>query len=106
MVFKNASSSDRKRRILCATIINKKDNLLTRTERKYTYIIKKLDRLDGGISSSTQIFIHNEENTFKPSRKYTYLIKGSLLVNTRVGAFLIKFSHSLQIEINPVRDAV
>lgn len=106
IVFKNASSCDRKRRIFCTSIINKKENILTRTERKYVYIIKKLNRLESTIVMPAQIYIRNEQNSFSSSRKYTYLIKGSLLAGNREEVFLVKFAHSLHIEINPVRDVV
>ncbi|MEW6008040.1 MAG: hypothetical protein AB1629_00155 [Candidatus Omnitrophota bacterium] len=101
IVFKNAYSCDRKRRIFCTSIINKKDNFIAKTERKYVYIIKKLNRLDSAIVMPSQIYIRNKQDSFLPWRKYTYLIKGSFLAGSRGVTFLIKFAHSLHIEISP-----
>jgi len=96
MLFRNLSSMDRKRRIFSSCVVNQGKDYTTTTERKYTYLIKKIGHhYDKTLEA--HIFIRKQRDTNKHMQIVNCLLKGSFYACGTDCLFLIRYAHSLEI---------
>jgi hypothetical protein len=97
ILFKKLASSDRKRRVFSSCVMSKSEKFTTRTERKYVYLIRKVDRCED--ISPNHVYIRNEKSAATAQQKFNCLIKGSFYAGLSDNLFLIRYAHSLRITL-------
>lgn len=95
ILFKNLSSTDKKRRVFSSSITNEGKDFISTTQRKYVYLIKPVE--DHKNDLQTQVFVRNEKNIAQHIQKFNCLIKGGFYASNSENLYLIRYAHSLQI---------
>jgi len=95
ILFKNLSSTDKRRRVFSSSITNESKDFISTTQRKYVYLIKPVE--DHRESLQTQVFVRNEKDSSRHIQKFNCLIKGGFYASNAENLFLIRYAHSLNI---------
>jgi len=96
LLFKNLTSSDKKRRIVACSEISDKQGIHSVVHRHFVYIVREVkDANTHRPESSLQII--RDRNTLEHREKFFCRLKGSILAVKNNKVFLIVFAHSLKI---------
>lgn len=98
LLFKNLTSSDRKRRIIASSEIVDKQGIRSIIRRHFVCIIKEIghESLERPLPC---LYVIKERNTREQKEKFFCRIKGSIYAISNGRIFLILFMHSLKINL-------
>jgi hypothetical protein len=98
MLFKNLTSNDRKRKIICSSEIMDKEGVRSIIRRHFICIVKEIN--DKELQRPLPyMYVLKEHNNKEQREKFFCRIKGSILAVTNGRLFIIYFMHSLKINL-------
>lgn len=101
LLFKNLTSTDRKRKILCSMEVIDKQGVRSIIRRHLVCIVKELK--DTAVKKPLPyLYILKEHNNIEQREKFFCRLKGSLYAISNGRLFLILFMHSLKITLIPI----
>jgi hypothetical protein len=105
MVFKNLTSSDKRKRIIVSSEAINKSGINTVIHRHFICLIKEVEQIQAQ-KPAPYLYVLKEKNKKEKFEKFYCRIKGSLYVNNSGKLLQLRFSHSLKINIKAVSHAV
>ena len=100
IVFKNLTSSQRKRKVLSTSEVMEHDGILTKIRRNFIYIVRDGEQAKKeALLPRMYVFKHKDSSEHK--EKFFCRIKGSLYTMNNNKLFFVIFSHSLSIGLEP-----
>ncbi|MDD2688530.1 MAG: hypothetical protein PHT41_00015 [Candidatus Omnitrophica bacterium] len=96
LLFKNLTSSDRKKRIISSSEIVDKQGTRSIVHRHFACIVKEIQG-EALEKPSPYLYVLKEHNTKKQKEKFFCRMKGSIYAVANGRLFLILFMHSLKI---------
>lgn len=98
LLFKNLTSSDRKRRIISSSEIVDRQGMRSVIHRHFACIVKEIQ--DSGLEKPMPyVYVLKEHNAKQQKEKFFCRIKGSIYAISNGRLFLILFMHSLKINL-------
>ena len=101
LIFKNLTSSDRRRRVIASTEITEKRGIHSVIRRHFVCIIKEVQKVQPERPAS-YLYILKYRNTKERKEKYLCRIKGSVCAESKGKLFLVLYMHSLNIDLSAV----
>jgi hypothetical protein len=98
LLFKNLTSSDKKRRIIVSSETVDKQGVRSIIQRHFVCIVKEINYNDARRPLS-HLYVIKEHNTKEQKEKFFCRIKGSVYAISNGRLFLILFAHSLKINL-------
>ncbi|MCX5707332.1 MAG: hypothetical protein NTW13_06775 [Candidatus Omnitrophica bacterium] len=98
LLFKNLTSSDRKRRVIASSEITDKQGVRSIIRRHFICMIKEVadEKMDRPLP---HLYVLKEHNTREQKERFFCKIKGSICAIHKGRLFLITFMHSLKIDL-------
>ena len=98
LLFKNLTSTDKKRRIIASSEIVDKQGVRSIIRRHFICMLKEIK--DEGLQKPLPyLYVIKEHNTKEQKEKFFCRIKGSIYAISNGRLFLIRFAHSLKINL-------
>lgn len=98
LLFKNLTSSDRKRKVISSSEISDKEGVHSVIRRHFVCMVKEVK--EGVIDKpAPYLYVVKEHNTKEHREKFFCKIKGSVCALNQGRVFLIVFMHSLRIDL-------
>lgn len=105
LVFKNITSNQKKRKILCTYEATEQGGVATRIKRSFVYIVKNAQD-DKSPAPLPHLYLLKIKDTRTREEKFLCRIKGSLYTASDNRMFRVIFSHSLSINLAPTNPKV
>lgn len=102
LVFKNLTSNQKGRKVLCTYEKMEQGGVLTRIKRSFVYIIKNAHDSQAKKLYTPHLYILKIKDTHVNKEKFLCRIKGSIHIVNDSKLYLVAFSHSLSIDLTPV----
>lgn len=100
-MFKNLTSKDKSRRVLCAKERINEDGITTRIEKHLIYVIREANEGEAGKKIKPELFVTKEKDSKKKKESFFIKMKGGLYANCNKKLLYISFLHSLRIDLSP-----
>jgi hypothetical protein len=98
LLFKNLTSSDRKRRVIASSEIADKEGVRSVIRRHFICMVKEIK--DEKIEKpAPYLYVLKEHNSRDQREKFFCKVKGSICAVNQGRLFLIVFMHSLRIDL-------
>jgi hypothetical protein len=98
LLFKNLTSSDRKKRIISSSEVVDKQGVRSIIRRHFICMVKEIK--DNQINKPLPyLYVLKQKNTLEHKEKFFCRLKGSVLAVSNQKLFLIIFMHSLKIDL-------
>lgn len=97
LLFKNLTSSDRKKRIISSSEIVDRQGTRSIIHRHFACIVKEIQGQNNLEKPAPYLYVLKEHNTKKQKEKFFCRMKGSIYAVANGRLFLILFMHSLKI---------
>lgn len=97
ILFKELTSTDKRRRLFSICEAIERDGILTKVERRSIYIIKEKNQIKE-LKNPPRISIFKVRNTERQEERLSWRIVGNFYVVTEEKVFCIIFIHSFKIE--------
>lgn len=104
LVFKNLTSKDKSRRILCAKERINEDGITTRIEKHLIYVIREASDGETANKIKPELFVTKEKNSEKKKESFFIKMKGGLYAHCNNKLLHISFLHSLRIDLSPEKN--
>lgn len=98
LLYKNLTSSDRKRRIIASSEIVDKQGVRSVIRRHFIYLVREIPDTQAS-RPAPYLYVLKEHNTKEHKEKFFCKIKGSICVVNKGKPYLIIFVHSLKIDL-------
>ncbi len=105
LLFKNLTSSDRKRKIIASAEISDKQGVRSIIRRHFVCIAKEVEH-NKAEKPLPYVRVIKEHNSREQKEKFFCKIKGSVYVICNGRIFLIVFMHSLRINLVAIEDTL
>ncbi len=99
MVFKNLTSSDKKKRVLWASETINENGLQTKIHKYLIYIVKEIAKEDVRESEKPEIYVTKCRDTKAKTEKFQFKMKGGIFCLTKTKYFYVSFCHTLKIDL-------
>lgn len=101
LVFKNLTSSQRRRKILASSEVTDKEGMRSIIHRHFVYIIREVK--DAPTEKPLPyLYVLKEQNTKEQREKFFCKMKGSLYTINKGKLYLIIFMHTLKVNLVPI----
>ncbi|OGX44694.1 MAG: hypothetical protein A3G38_02505 [Omnitrophica WOR_2 bacterium RIFCSPLOWO2_12_FULL_51_8] len=101
LLFKNLTSSDKKRRIIATSEISDKEGVRSVIRRHFVCLIKEIKGAAGG-KPQPYLYVLKERNAREQKERFFCRLKGSVYAISNDRLFLITFLHSLKINLSAI----
>ena len=105
LVFKNLTSSDRKRRVVVSAETAESSGMRTETVRHFICLVKEIMPDKTMARPLPYLYVRRERNNREQKQRFFCRIKGSVYIVMNNHAYLIYFAHSLRINLKAVPTA-
>ncbi len=102
LLFRNLTSTDRRKKILASSEIFDKAGVRTVVRRHFVYIIKEMPLNTKVKKHPVQLTIIKEKNTKEKQEKFFCKMKNSIYVVSEEKIYFIIFMHSLRICLSAI----
>lgn len=101
LLFKNFTSSDRKKRVIASSEITDREGVRSVIHRHFVCMAKEIEAGKPQLERPLPyLFVLKERNTKEHKEKFFCRIKGSIYALSKGRMFLILFTHSLKINLS------
>lgn len=100
IIFKNLTSSDRRKKIIVSDESFDKSGIHTHIQRHLICLVRKIYSEKEITQPLPHLYVLKETNTQKQTKKFILKLKGSIYTIVGNSLFLITFLHSLKIEMS------
>lgn len=101
LIFKNLTSTDRSRRVICSSETLDKQGMRTIIRKHFVYKVMEIDDAPKQ-KPIPQVFVFRVCNHLKQQERFFCRMKASLYAKSKGRIFLILFGHSLKIDSRPI----
>jgi len=101
LIFKNLTSPNKQRRILASSEIVDKEGVRSIIHRHFVCMIKEV-KAEQVSRPMPYLYVLRKQNTKDQEEKFFCRMKGSVFATINGRLFLIRFMHSLKINLIPV----
>ncbi len=105
LVFKNLTSKDKSRRVLCAREKIEEDGITTRIKKHLIYAIRQTSKGETAQKIKPELFIIKEKDSKTKKESFFIKMKGGMYANCNKKLLHIDFLHSLRIDLSPQNDS-
>jgi hypothetical protein len=105
LLFKNLTSADNHRKILCSAETVDKDGIRTNVRRHFVYFVRQVGEQPESLEHPS-MSVFKEHNTKSKYERFYCRMKGALLVKSCGKLFKINFMHSLRINLSSIPDGL
>lgn len=100
LLFKNLTSSDHKKRIICSSEVTDKQGVHSVIRRHFICMVKEIDKQGAGMDKpQPYLYVLKEKDTKEQKQKFFCKVKGSICAVSGDRLFLVVFMHSLRIDL-------
>ncbi|MFA5311021.1 MAG: hypothetical protein WC355_01740 [Candidatus Omnitrophota bacterium] len=100
LLFKNLTSSDHKKRIICSSEVSEKQGVHSVIRRHFICMVKEINNQDMGMDKPQScLYVLKERDSKEQKQKFFCKVKGSIYAVNGDKLFLIVFMHSLRIDL-------
>jgi len=106
LLFKNLTSQDKRKRIIASSEISDDGDVRSIVRRHFICLVKEVSpqHQDQNFDQITPcVYILRQENTKEQKKKFICRVKGSVYAVNKGRLFLILFTHSLKINLIPLK---
>lgn len=103
LLYKNLTSLEKGRKILAISEESQKNGFLTRTSRKFIYMIKDAENLRASLAAPTFNILKIRDSKTRKER-FIFKIKGNFFVVNDHKVRLVYFCHSFRIDLSEAPD--
>ena len=100
LLFKNLTSTQRKRKVLSCSEINDSEGVRTTIRRHFVYVVREVAEKSKD-QAAPCLRIVKERNTLQKRERFFCKMKGTMVVAYEGRMFEIRFMHSLYINLVP-----
>ena len=97
LLFKNLTSSNKRRKVLATSEVAEKEGLRSTVHRHFVYIVKEVKDKSAVEKHTPYIYVLKERNTKEQREKFFCRMKGRAYVVSKGKLYLVLFMHSLKI---------
>jgi len=101
LLFKNLTSSDRKRKVIASSEVIDKQGVRSIIHRHFICMVKEVNAQEVK-KPLPYLYVLKEKNTKEHKEKFYCRIKGSVLAVNSDKLYLIVFTHSLRIHLEAI----
>jgi len=98
LLFRNLTSSDRKRRVISSSEISDKEGVRSIIRRHFICMVREVASQDMQ-KPAPFLYVLKEQNTKEQRQRFFCKVKGSICAINRGRLFLIVFMHTLKIDL-------
>jgi len=98
LLFRNITSTDKKRKIIASSEIDDKQGMRTIIRRHFVCIVKEIKERNL-TKPLPYLYVLKEHNSKEHKEKFFFRIKGSICAISNDKLYLILFMHSLKINL-------
>jgi len=102
LVFKNLTSSDRKRRVVVSAETAENSGMRTQTVRHFICLVKEISPDKAKSRPLPYLYVRRERNNREQRQRFFCRIKGSVYIVMNERCYLIYFAHSLKINLRVI----
>jgi hypothetical protein len=102
LVFKNLTSTDRKRRVVVSAEIAERAGIRTETVRHFICLVKEILQDENTARPLPYLYVRRERNSREHKQRFFCRIKGSVYIIMNNRSYLIYFAHSLKINLKTI----
>jgi hypothetical protein len=99
MVFKNLTSTDKRKRVLWASETINEDGILTRIHKYLIYIVKEVKKEEVRTTERPEVYVIKCRDTKEKTEKFQIKMKGGIYCLTKTRYFYVNFCHTLKIDL-------
>ena len=99
LLFKNMTSINKKRKVLCLSEVSRKDRILTKVNRRFIYLVKESAQSQK-VSEAPEFYIFKNHDSKSKQEKFNLKIKGNFYVVCNQKVYLVSYCHSLRIGLS------
>ena len=100
LVFKNLTSSNRRKKVLFSSVVLEKKGLKSVIQRRFVYIAKEVNNA-GLAKPLSELHVVKEHNSLEQRERFFCKLKGSVRVSYNKKIYLVVYLHSLNITLTP-----
>lgn len=100
LVFKNLTSSDKKRKIISSMEVMDKEGVHSIIRRHFLYLVREVASGKDEQALPT-IYVLRERDRKNQSEKFFCKLKGSICILNQGKYFMVTYMHSLMISLSP-----
>lgn len=104
LVFKNLTSKDKSRKVVCAREKISEDGITTRIKKHLIYAIREAANNETAQKIAPELFIIKEKDSKGKRESFFIKMKGAMYANCNKKLLHIDFLHSLRIDLTPQDD--
>lgn len=98
ILYKNLTSSDRRRKIIASSEVIDKEGLRYVIHRHFIYLIKEIESADSNLPQP-YLYVLKERNTKEQKETFFCRVKRGVILANDQRLFLVTFMHSLKINL-------
>lgn len=102
LLFKDLTSSDRKKRIISSSEIADKQGVRSVIRRHFLYIIKEVTGPDDIERPLSSVYVIKRRNTKERKENFFCRVKAGMIISNGQRQFLILYAHSLKIRLTAI----
>lgn len=100
LLFKNLTSRDHKKRIICSLEVSDKQGVHSVIRRHFICMVKEINNQGTGMDKpQPYLYVLKEKDSKEQKQKFFCKVKGSICAVNGDKLFLIVFMHSLRIDL-------
>lgn len=99
LLFKNLTSSDKRKRVIVSTEVAEKSGIRTEIFRHFVCLVKEIKEGSKITQPLPYLYLLKERKTKQHRQRFLCRIKGSVYAVSNNRAYLICFVHSLRINL-------
>lgn len=100
LVFKNLTSEDRKRKVVCATEVTEQEGVRSTIRRHFICFVREIKHKPHLGKPGSYLYVVKERNTKERKERFFCKMKGSIHAVHNGKAYLIIFMHTLKIDLS------
>lgn len=98
LIFKNFTSSDKRRKVIASSEISDKPGIHTIIRRHFACIVKEA-QIDQAERPAPYLYILKYRNTQERKEKFFCRLKGSFYTVSKGKSYLVLYMHSLKVDL-------
>ncbi|MDP2940200.1 MAG: hypothetical protein Q8O13_08995 [Candidatus Omnitrophota bacterium] len=104
LLFKNLTSLEKGRKVICISDLSSKDGYLAHTQRQFIYLVRDAENIREALSNPV-FYILKIHDSKQKKEKLFFKVKGNFFVVADNHIRIVYFCHSFKIELSDISKA-
>ena len=99
IAYKHLTSPKHRRKIISVSERSDAQDCRTTTHKRFIYVVNQMPEGENAPNTRPQFHIHKVQNAQTKTERFAFKVKGIMCINREEQNFLIRYSHSLRVNI-------